>query len=188
MEFTMTAPRVVDRREALAHVRAQAAPLLGQATAKRVRAYTDGGLYVSSTGWAAFWAWLVDSVLVNGSAVALGVAYGVRAGDPNKGFYVAVALLVVLPLLYGWFYANGRGVGAMLAGTRLVRMRDGSRIGLVKAGWAMLIRTLLWAFVIWCAFDGAMFDQVRESIDESATKQLRNAGFDRLPDTPATTA
>ncbi|MET9315381.1 hypothetical protein ABZX12_26505 [Kribbella sp. NPDC003505] len=95
---------------------------------------------------------------MNGTAIALGALYYVRATDPNKGAgagVIAIALIVVLPLLYGWLYADGRGIGALLTGTRLVRVKDGSRVGLAKAGWAMLIRTLLMPLAFWAAVGGS---------------------------------
>lgn len=134
------------RAEAMQQLREHTRPLLGDKLTKRVQAHRNGALYVESTWSGALLAWLVDSVLVNGTAVALGVLYYVRSTNPDKSagaVVIAITLLFVLPLLYGWFYGNGRGIGALLTGTQLVRLADGSRVGLGKAGWAMLIRTLL---------------------------------------------
>jgi hypothetical protein len=86
--------------------------------------------------------------------------------------------------LYGWFYGNGRGVGALLTDTRLVRARDGSRVGLAKAGWAMLIRTLLIPLALLGALGGGgSVDAggVRVSIDVPATARLRTTAFQRVP-------
>lgn len=171
-----------DVRARLADMRETVAPAVGGAdVAKRLRAFEDGALYIDSTSGAAFTAWLIDAVLVNGTAVALAVLYGTRSTDPYAGAGAgvrAIALLIVLPLCYGWAYRNGRALGGLLTATRLVRMKDGSRIGLAKAGWAMLIRTLLMPIAFWAALDG--LSQVRVSIDDPATQRLRAAGFDRL--------
>ena len=169
----------------LAQVRAQVVPLLGARTAKRVRAHTDGSLYVEASVGAALLAWLVDVVLVNTTAVFLGVLYYLRSDDPNKAggaVVITLALLVLLPFLYGCCYSNGRALGALLTHTRLVRIADGSRIGFAKAGWAMLIRTLFLPFLFWVVIDGASdISEVRCSIDDPATQRLRQAGVTRLP-------
>jgi hypothetical protein len=175
-----------DRLDAVQQVRDQLKPVLGTSAASRVKAYQDGTLFVEGTLSSAFMAWLVDSVLVNGAAVGLGVLYYVRSTDPNKdagAVVIAVTLLVVLPLLYGWFYGNGRGVGALLTGTQLVRVKDGSRVGLAKAGWAMLIRTLLLplAFLAAIGGSGGSSPGVRVSIDVEGTDQLRRTPFQRVP-------
>ncbi|MGN8027625.1 hypothetical protein [Microbacterium sp. 22242] len=173
-----------EARSALARLRVQLAPLLGDAPAKRLKAHADGSLYVEATVSAAVLAWLIDTVLVDGAAIGLGVLTAARSSDPYApagGAVVALLLLVILPLLYGWCYRDGRALGALLAGTRLVRMSDGGRIGLPKAGWAMLIRTLFLPFIFWAALEGTGdVGQVRTSIDENATIRLRNAGHARI--------
>jgi hypothetical protein len=175
-----------DRSAAVQQIRDQLKPVLGMSVANRVKAYEDGTLYVEATLSSAFAAWLLDSVLVNGTAIALGVLYYVRSSDPNKAAgagVIAIALLIVLPLLYGWFYGNGRGVGALLTETRLVRVKDGSRIGLGKAGWAMLIRTLLLPLAFLAAIGGSTSGpgEVRVSIDVKASDQLRTIPLQRVP-------
>jgi len=170
-----------NRASALAALRQRLEPALGKSASQRVKAFRNGGLYVDSTVGAALWSWFVDSVLVNGTAVGVGVLYFVSssAGDRGTGAVViTVALMIVLPLLYGWCYADGRALGARLAGTRSVRVADGRRIGPWKAGWAMLVRTLLLPFIFWVAL-GEVTDigEVRVSIDESATRRLRETGI-----------
>lgn len=175
-----------DRLDAVQQVRDQLKPVLGPSVASRVKAYKDGTLFVEATLSSAFLAWLVDSILVNGTAVGLGALYYVRSTDPNKNAgagVIALTLLFVLPLLYGWFYANGRGVGALLTGTQLVRLKDGSRVGLAKAGWAMLIRTLLLPLAFVAAIGGSADGSgaVRITIDVEGTDQLRTTPFQRVP-------
>lgn len=182
----MTMKYEQDRLDAVQHVRDQLQPVLGRGVAGRVKAYKDGTLHVEATLSAAFMAWLIDTVLVNGTAVGLAVLYYVRGIDPNKGagaFVIAISLFFILPLLYGWFYGNGRGVGALLTGTRLVRAKDGSRVGLRKAGWAMLIRTLLMPLAFLAAVGGDTDGPgvVRVSIDVEATAQLQTTPFRRVP-------
>ncbi|MEV0676093.1 hypothetical protein AB0I60_06160 [Actinosynnema sp. NPDC050436] len=166
--------------------RARASAVLGEGPAARVRAFGDGTLYVEATWGAVFVAWLVDFLLVTGLAIAAGAAYYTSApptADPAVGAgLLTLALLVVLPLLYGWFYGDGRGLGALLSGTRLVRIKDGSRVGLAKAGWAMLLRTLGFVVIGLIALSGDSLDatQVRVSIDVEETARLRAAGLLRL--------
>ena len=173
-----------DRSESLARLREQLAPVLGENAAKRIKAHTDGSLYVDSTAGAAFLAWFIDLVLVDGTAFSLGALYYTRSYDPKPWIgasVITLVLLVVLPFLYGWFYRNGRALGAVLTSTRLVRIKDGSRIGWAKAGWAMLIRTFFLPFFFWAALDGDNSSmQERMSIDNHATKKLRAAGYWRL--------
>ncbi|CCH29638.1 hypothetical protein ABZ816_15180 [Actinosynnema sp. NPDC047251] len=168
-------------------VRSQASEAVGRGAAERIQAFTDGTLYVEATWGAVILAWLVDFLLVTAIAIGAAAAYYTAApayADPAVGAAViGAAGLVVVPLLYGWFYGGGRGLGALLAGTRLVRIKDGSRVGLAKAGWAMLLRTLGFVIIALGALGGDSTDanQVRVSIDVRATQRLRAAGYHRLP-------
>lgn len=171
-----------DRRAALADVRAGLASELGTAVAKRVRAFEDGTLYVDSTMSGAFLAWLVDSVLLYAVAVAVAIIYGTASDDPDRAVgavVIGLALIVVLPFGYGCAFRDGRALGGLLTGTQVVRMRDGSPVGLAKAGWAMLIRAVFLPFLFWAAIDGV--GQVRVSIDRAATARLRRGRITRLP-------
>lgn len=170
------------RRAALTEVRARLEPELGTAAAKRVRAFEDGTLYVDSTMSGALGAWLIDSILMYAVAVVAAILYGTSSADPDRpigAVVIGLALVVVLPFVYGWAFRDGRGLGGLLTGTQVVRMRDGSPVGLAKAGWAMLIRTVFLPFLFWAAIDGV--GQVRVSIDRAATAQLRRTGITRLP-------
>ncbi len=103
--------------------------------------------------------------------------------DDKTLLLVLVALPVVVPPLYGLCYGNGRALGAVLTGTRLVRLRDGGRIG-PKAPRAMAVRTLLLPLLLVAVVVGgpAGGSLVRMSIDDDGTRRLRAAGFRRLPD------
>lgn len=95
---------------------------------------------------------------------------------------ITIILLLVLPFLYGWCYRNGRALGGLLTGTRLVRAKDGERIGWGKAGWAMLIRVFFPLFFIVGFLDSGhndSFSTVRTSIDDRATRKIRAAGIVR---------
>lgn len=173
------------QHDALDSLRKQAEAVLGK-NASRVNAFYDGSLYVDARARAAFGAWLVDCLLVAGLAAAGAYSYYrarmFEADAATGASVIGLVLLVVLPLLYGFFYRDGRGLGALLTGTRLVRIRDGGPIGLGQAGLAMLIRTLLFPILLFGVLDGSsgVVAEVRVSIDAQATERLRAAGFTRL--------
>lgn len=167
-------------------MRAQVAPVLGADAAARLRAFQNGVLHIDAPIGRAFLAWLIDAIVVWGVALGLGVAMfaGSTAPDAAAGASViTIALLLVLPFLYGWCYRNGRALGGVLTGTRLVRVADGHRIGWAKAGWALTIRSLFMPFVMLSVLESGAstdFTSVRTSIDDAATARLWAAGFLRL--------
>ncbi|MBB2499991.1 hypothetical protein H5411_12750 [Amycolatopsis echigonensis] len=177
---------VKTEQDVLARLRTQAEPVLGKGGAARIRAFENGDLYVEARTASTIWAWLVDFLLVTGLSVAAAVAYYFTstAVDAAVGAsLIGVAGLFVLPLLYGWFYGNGRGLGALFNGIRLVRLRDGGRIALGKAGWAMLIRTLGFVIIALGVLNGdvTVTNGVRTSIDVRETERLRAAGLAGKP-------
>lgn len=167
-------------------LRQHVARVLGQDVAGRLCLFDDNTLYVNAPPGRAFLAWLVDALVVWGTAVALGVAYLLSSSAPDAGVgavVITVVLLLVLPFVYGCCYANGRALGAVLTGTRLVRLRDGGRIGWVRAGGVMLIRVILVPVGLVGMLAGGDFtggSVRRTSIDDRATAQLWAAGFRRL--------
>ncbi|WP_370934449.1 hypothetical protein [Amycolatopsis sp. cg13] len=173
-------------QDVMARLRTQAEPVLGKGAAARIRAFENGDLYVEARTASTIWAWLVDFLLVTGLSVAAAVAYYFKSYSVDAAVgasVIGIAGLFVLPLLYGWFYGNGRGLGALCNGIRLVRLRDGGRIGLWKAGWAMLIRTLGFVIIALGVLNGdvTVTNGVRTSIDVRETDRLRAAGFVRKP-------
>ncbi|WP_409185383.1 hypothetical protein F9C11_14500 [Amycolatopsis sp. VS8301801F10] len=174
------------QQDVLVSLRTQAEPVLGKDAAARIRAFENGELYVEARTASTIWAWLVDFLLVTGLSAAAAVAYYFKSNAVDAAVgasVIGVAGLFVLPLLYGWFYGNGRGLGALFNGIRLVRLRDGGRIGLWKAGWAMLIRTLGFVIIALGVLNGdvTVTNGVRTSIDVRETERLRAAGFLRKP-------
>lgn len=162
----------------------------GPKIAKRLDTHKDGTFYVSAGGWARLLSWFLDVAVVVvcavGGAAALAV---VKPDTPNSTVgLTALGLLVGVPVLYGYFFGNGRVLGGMLTGTRLVRVKNGQRIG-AGACWAMVVRIVLFplllalllaAAVAGNAGSGPPGDLTRISIDEEATRQLHAAGFLRL--------
>ncbi|WP_378058006.1 RDD family protein [Actinophytocola glycyrrhizae] len=183
----MTVPRPSRQIPVQEHAGAQVEQVLGPQIAKRLGAFRNGVLYVEAGGWARFLAWLVDVIVsVLGMAVGFIVAAGVgQAADLGNGTVtlIAIAILFLSPLLYGGLcYRNGRALGAVLTGTRLVRTKDGGRIG-GWASWAMLVRVLFPLLVIG-AIIGALGGggpvsggSDRVSVDPRAIRQLHAAGI-----------
>lgn len=167
-------------------MRAQVAPVLGVDAAGRLRAFKNGVLHIDTPLGRAFLAWLIDLVVVWGTALGLGFAMFARSTAPDAAIgasVITILLLVALPFLYGWCYRNGRALGGVLTGTRLVRLADGHRIGWAKAGWALTIRSLFMPFVVLTVLESGAsgdFTSMRTSIDDDATARLWAAGFHRL--------
>lgn len=157
----------------------------GPQIAKRLDTLKDGSFFVRPGGWAALFAWLVDFVVYLLAVVAGFVALAVAMPDASDNVVAltVIGLLFGMPLILGLFYGNGRALGAVFTGTRLVRYKNGRRIG-ASASWAMLVRTILFPALLAAVVMGgglAPGDLVRISIDEEATQRLHAAGFLRLP-------
>jgi hypothetical protein len=81
------------------------------------------------------------------------------------------------------WYRDGRALGAVCTGTRLVRTRDGGRIG-AQGPWAMLVRNillpLLVAALVFCG--GTVGGELpRTSIDVARTRRLQEEGYPLTP-------
>jgi hypothetical protein len=157
--------------------------VLGPDIAKRVEPLGNGRRYVRAGQWALFLAWLVDFLVV-----VFGVGIGMVAlvvtdrqvglGDAVVGLGV-IGLVPGIPLVYGMCYGNGRALGAVLTGTRLVRLKDGGGLGF-SAPWAMLVRVLLLPLLIVAVVVGALSGGggsppgsfIRASLDVDATHRL----------------
>ncbi|MDG4753489.1 MULTISPECIES: RDD family protein [Micromonospora] len=167
---------------------AHAEHVLGARQAKRIAMFDNGTLYVRAGAMAQVMAWLIDFVVclftVAVGVVALSVVD--RAVTLSGGALAgaALSLFVLVPVLYGLCYGNGRALGGVLTGTQLVRVKDGSRIG-AKTCWAMLVRTLfmplLFVVLMVSAFStgssGTPGSLVRISIDPDATRRFNAAGI-----------
>lgn len=149
---------------------------------RKTEAFADGTRYVRAGEWARLLAWFIDfTVFVLGVAVGFVVLAVVdRSQDLGDEVLLVgvLALLFAVPPLYGLCYSGGRALGALLTGTRLVRARDGGRIG-AKGPWAMTVRTvLLPLLIIAVVFGGGYADGslARISIDVARTRQVRETG------------
>ncbi|MFB9660419.1 hypothetical protein ACFQS3_11680 [Glycomyces mayteni] len=143
--------------------------------AEKIKAFADGTRYVEAGGWRMCFSWLIDFVVY---LVLIGVGFiaisPLSMVDENLATGLVFALPVLVPLVYGLFYANGRSIGAILTGTRLVRLKDGGRIG-AKGPWAMLVRTLLLPLLLIAILVGGGYADgslKRGSIDVARTRRL----------------
>lgn len=167
-----------------------ALPVQDSVPVERFGRFRDGRPHVSATRWRRFLAWLVDVVvMLFGLLVVLvilaAVAEAVDAGSATMGLTM-IGFLFVVPLLYGALcYRNGRALGGVLTGTRLVRIADGGPIG-GKGSWVMLGRTFLPPPVLMVVLlIGALggggtppgASVARVNIDVRATRGLRAAGI-----------
>lgn len=181
-----------DFTQAPVNVREQVADILGQNIAERVCRFDNDILYVSAGAGPAIFAWLIDAIIVWGPAALVGYSYFSTATEVDA-INVAMVLVLftacVVAAIYGLFYRNGRGLGALLMGTRLMRVKDGGRVGFLKGSWAMILRImftpLYLLLVLLSLFDGAPgvggnFRLRHTSIDDDATRKLWAAGFHHL--------
>lgn len=167
---------------------AHAQGVLGARKASRIATFDNGALYVRAGAARQFLAWLIDfTVYLFGVGVAIVAVALVHRSMPlsdNVLTVVTLSLFVVVPLVYGLCFGNGRALGGVLTGTQLVRIKDGSRVGL-KASWVMLVRTLLVPVLVVVALVDAFTgggalgsdSELRVSIDPTATRRLHAAGI-----------
>ncbi|WP_447007667.1 RDD family protein [Saccharothrix isguenensis] len=190
----MVMPHVGRAPSRLEVVKSQAVHALGDQDARRIETFKDGTLYVRPSGWQQLATWVVDFLVyllgVAVGIVAASVPYSSGAIDDGQLALFLIAVLFLVPPLYGLCYGNGRALGAVLAGTRLVRVADGSPIGL-KGPWAMTTRTALLPLLMIVLFAGALSgggfssppgSPARTGINDRATRLLHAAGFRRLDD------
>lgn len=156
-------------------------------TAGKIKAFENGARYVEAGGWARTFAWLIDAIVVLfGLLLGVGALAALDDALQIGGGMIVLGLLVLLfavPMLYGLCYTDGRALGALITGTRLVRLRDGGRIG-AKGPWAMVIRTVLLPLLLIAAIIGGTVDGsfVRTSIDVKRTRDLpAGSGAGGLP-------
>jgi hypothetical protein len=153
--------------------------------ADKIETFRNGTPYVPAGGWATCFAWLIDfvtylAVALAGAVLLGGLGRALDLGDGALGLAVIVWVLVA-PLVCGLWYRNGRALGALCTGTRLVRLSDGGRIG-AKGPWAMLVRMILMPLVIIAVVVGGGYadgTMQRASIDIARTRRLHAEGYPR---------
>lgn len=154
---------------------------LGQRAARRLDTFDDGTLYISAGSLARLLSWFVDFLVFALGACGGFVALLIVKPDISDGdaALALLGLLVGVPILYGLFFVAGRALGGLLTGTRLVRVKNGRRIGW-GACWAMLVRTVLFPLLLLIVVTSGSVGAgslTRISIDDAETRRLWAAGF-----------
>jgi hypothetical protein len=153
--------------------------VIGPERTRRIEPLGDGRRYVRATPGALVAAWIVDFLVflltLVGGTVALMVSESQGTINAEAAALGIIALIFGIPLVYGVFYGNGRALGALLTGTRLIRVKDGGRLGF-WAPWAMLVRVLLLPILVASMFGNLPpGDLRRASMDVDATRALWEA-------------
>ncbi|MDN3239606.1 RDD family protein [Glycomyces tritici] len=164
--------------------------------ASKIQTFGNGTPYIPAGGWASLFAWLIDFVVfVLGFAFAFVAFVIVDQSRPETqqisdggAVIIALVLLFAVPLVYGLWFRNGRALGGACTGTRLVRNRDGGRIG-AKGPWAMLVRTILLPLLVAAVVTGGGLgpggEPARTSIDVARTRRLQEEGYPLTPRDPS---
>ncbi|SDG48412.1 RDD family protein [Lentzea fradiae] len=172
-------------RAGRADVAEQVEQQFGRRVAQRLDTFDDGTLHVTAGSLTRLLSWLVDFVFYLFCAAVAIVVFVLVSRDSgiseSANALAMLGLLAGVPIVYGLFYGNGRAIGAMVTKTRLVRVKDGGRIGL-GACWAMYVRVVLFPLLLLAMLAsgaGGSGALRRTSIDDRATRRLHEAGFTR---------
>lgn len=150
---------------------------------KRTVQFRNGLWGVRASDGKLMGAWCLDFAVV--IALSAACALVVLASNSGAAAIVAgIACWVAASWVYGFCCANGNTLGTLAAGTRLVKLRDGSAPGFWRSGWLMFLRTVLfpgWLVAIIFALLGAGDPNVASkrnfhlSIDKHQTSALQTA-------------
>lgn len=153
-------------------------PSIGEWSGERTAQFRNGSWGVRALDRRIIAAWAVDFVIVLIPAVAV-AASAIPSAGVGAGIAVGVLVWLLFPWFYGFCCAGGNTIGTLLAGTRLVKLRDGSSPGFWRNGWLMFLRTVLFLFVplnaLLDAMNGSDTPTERRhhvSIDKAATRAL----------------
>ncbi len=98
-----------------------------------------------ASDWRAFLAAAIDAVLVLGAGLVQYLTVMASPyGTQPQALAGAALVIVVTAWLYGFICFAGHTLGTLLCGTRIVKVRDGTAPGMLRAGWVMFVRTVIW--------------------------------------------
>lgn len=124
-------------------------------------------------------AWAIDMVIVLLPVIAVGASAAKGSDSIGAGIFLGIVMWLLFPWFYGFCCAGGNTIGTLIAGTRLVKLRDGSGPGFWRNGWLMFLRTVLFPLVplnaLLDALNGGGSESQRKhhvSIDKKATYAL----------------
>ena len=106
--------------------------------------FADGSLGVQPHWIRMVLALLIDFLVVAGLVVALCLAAAPwHSHSPVRTGVLVGSCALLLPWFLGFLCFTGHTPGTLVAGTRLVRLADGTAPGVWRGGWLMFQRTIL---------------------------------------------
>jgi hypothetical protein len=115
---------------------------IGAWSGERTARFHNGSWGVRARDGQIVAAWAVDFVIVVLPAVFVAISAKDSAGL-GAAIFVGILVWLFFPWIYGFFCAGGNSLGTLVAGTRLVKLKDGSAPGFWRNGWLMFLRTVL---------------------------------------------
>ncbi|MDO5744539.1 MAG: RDD family protein, partial [Micrococcaceae bacterium] len=98
-----------------------------------------------ASDWRAFIAAAIDATLVLGAGLVQYLTVMASPYGTQPQAFAGAALVIVLTAwVYGFICFSGHTLGTLLCGTRIMKVRDGSAPGMLRAGWVMFVRTVIW--------------------------------------------
>lgn len=156
---------------------------IGAWSGDRTAQFRDGSWGVRARDSRIVGAWAIDMAIVLLPVIGVAASAAQGSGSVGAGIFVGILIWLLFPWLYGAFCAGGNTLGTLLAGTRLVKLRDGSAPGFWRNGWLMFLRTVLFPLVplnaVLDAINGGGPEAERKhhvSIDKAATRALQQGG------------
>ncbi len=157
-----------------------ATPSIGAWSGERTGQFRNGTWGVRARDLRIIAAWAVDMVVVLGVSALVAVPMAKASYSVDVGVFMGIVMWLFFPWVYGFVCMSGNTLGTLIAGTRLVKLRDGSAPGFWHSGWLMCLRTLLFLFVplnsLLNAMNGNTDPVLRKhhvSIDKAATRALQ---------------
>lgn len=159
-----------------------ALPNIGAWSGDRTGFFGDGTPGVRALDRRIIAAWAVDMVVVLGVSALVAVPIAKDSANIDAGVLMGIVMWLFFPWIYGFFCLSGNTLGTLAAGTKLVKLRDGSAPGFWRSGWLMFLRTVLFFLVpinsLLNAMNGDTDPVVRKhhvSIDKAATRALQRS-------------
>ncbi|WP_425863933.1 RDD family protein [Arthrobacter sp. TWP1-1] len=152
---------------------------IGAWSGNRTAPFRNGSWGVRATDRRIVAAWAVDLLVVLVPVIAVAASATKGSGSIGAGIFVGITVWLLFPWFYGFCCAGGNTLGTLLAGTRLVKLRDGSAPGFWRNGWLMFLRTVLFPLMplnaVLNSINGVGSETERKhhvSIDKAETKAL----------------
>lgn len=122
-------------------------PGIGAWSGERTAQFRNGSWGVRARDGKIVGAWAVDMAIVLIPVVGVGASAAAGSGSMGAGIFLGVLVWLLFPWIYGFCCAGGNTLGTLVAGTRLVKLKDGTAPGFWRNGWLMFLRTVLFPLV-----------------------------------------